>query len=140
MTHKKDSEPVAQVHAVTDANEAASIESKQRLRAYSIKMALRVVFFVGGAIVAVTWNKWVGLALLGVSAVLPWLAVMGANLIRPPESVTGAEYGVKQDPRSLEARTEEADGEQDPERPGGGIVIDATFLEDPAPPHEDREE
>ncbi|MGO1319215.1 MAG: DUF3099 domain-containing protein [Galactobacter sp.] len=100
---RREQEPAeeTQVHSVTSANEAASIESRQRLRAYAIKMGLRVVFFVSGAIIAVTWNEWVGLILMGISAVLPWFAVMGANLIRPPEQVMGANYATAAEPRQL---------------------------------------
>lgn len=113
-----------QVHSITDASEAASIEARQRFISYSIKMALRLVLFVAGAIIAVNWNIWVGLAMLAVSAVLPWIAVMGANLVRPPESVMG-DYYEKPGPSEVTAAPEAAPD-------GAGDVIPGTWL-DPEP-------
>lgn len=88
--HGEHREP--RVHSITDASEAASIESHQRIRAYVIKMAFRVVFFIAGALLAHAGYLWWGLALLIVATVLPWMAVMGANLIKdspaPPSDVT----------------------------------------------------
>ncbi|RKW71082.1 DUF3099 domain-containing protein [Galactobacter caseinivorans] len=77
------------VHSITDANEAASIESHQRIRAYVIKMAFRVVFFVVGALLAHAGYIWWGLALLVIATILPWMAVMGANLIKDPPQAPG---------------------------------------------------
>lgn len=74
------------VHSITDAAEAASIESRKRLRAYVIKMAFRVVFFVAGALLAHAGYYWWGLAMLVIATILPWVAVMGANLIKDPET------------------------------------------------------
>jgi hypothetical protein len=123
MRREHDRDQRTQVHTVTSAGEAASIESKQRLRAYAIKMGLRVVLFVGGAIVAVTWNEWVGLGMLAVSAVLPWVAVMGANLIRPPEQVKGVDYDPTAGRRGLtDHDSAEDDGAAD--APGTGITIE----------------
>jgi Na+(H+)/acetate symporter ActP len=96
------------------------------MRSYAIKMGLRVVFFVAGAIIAVTWNKWIGLILMGVSAVLPWFAVMGANLIRPPEQVMGAEYAKAK-------RQEELHAEPRHEKDGssrGSVTIEGELAED----------
>lgn len=80
------------MHSITDAHEAASIESHQRIRAYVIKMAFRVVFFLSGALLAHAGHLWWGLALLAIATILPWMAVMGANLIKdspaPPGDVT----------------------------------------------------
>ncbi|MGO3153528.1 MAG: DUF3099 domain-containing protein [Galactobacter sp.] len=136
MRREHESTQDAQVHSVTSANEAASIESRQRLRAYAIKMGLRVVFFVVGAIVAVTWNEWVGLILMGISAVLPWFAVMGANLIRPPEQVKGASFATSPDPEQLSADsspTEPRYGESEhaSSAPGGDTIEGELVEEDP---------
>lgn len=109
------------VHSITDAAEAASIESRQRFISYSIKMALRLVFFVAGAIIAVTWNLWVGLVLLGISAILPWVAVMGANLVRPPEQFMADEYGT----------TPQTELTPEPEQGPESTVIDGSWEPDP---------
>jgi|GEM_PF-2624486 len=80
------------VHSISDAQEAASVESRHRLRSYGFKMGLRAVLMIAGAIAAVYWNIWVGVGLLAASAVLPWIAVVDANLIDTRESDRRASY------------------------------------------------
>ena len=84
--------PAPTVHSISDAQEAASLESRRRLRSYGLKMLLRAVLMIAGAVVAATWNLWVGLGLLAASAVIPWLAVVDANVIDTRESDAQASY------------------------------------------------
>lgn len=122
------------MHSITDAHEAASIESHQRIRAYVIKMAFRVVFFLSGALLAHAGHLWWGLALLAIATILPWMAVMGANLIKdspaPPGDVTFVDgplldqlgTGSGSDPGSgSESESESESGRGADPRPDGGV-------------------
>lgn len=120
------------MHSITDAHEAASIESHQRIRAYVIKMAFRVVFFLSGALLAHAGHLWWGLALLAIATILPWMAVMGANLIKdspaPPGDVTFVDgplldqlgTGSGSEPGSGSESESESGRGADP-RPDGGV-------------------
>lgn len=96
MSEDQRHHPEAQVHSITDADEAASIEARKRFHAYAFKMALRVVLMIAGAIVS-QWNLWIALVLLGCAVVIPWFAVVDANVEkvdkkhpRPASYVDGA--------------------------------------------------
>ncbi len=103
------------VHAITDAREAASIEARKRMRSYGIKMALRAVLFVSGAIIAATWNIWVGVALLAASAILPWIAVVDANLITDPGGDDSATFLQAPPADALDPGERPAEGSERPE-------------------------
>lgn len=142
MSKNEPSPEHPRVHAITDAREAASIEASKRMRSYGIKMALRAVLFVLGAIIAATWNIWVGVALLAASAILPWIAVVDANLITDPggddsatfleappaDALTGAPDDATHGPDGADG----ADGSVDADDDAGSDVIEGSF--EPEPP------
>ncbi|MDR2254724.1 MAG: DUF3099 domain-containing protein [Arthrobacter sp.] len=122
------------VHAITDAREAASIESRKRMRSYGIKMALRAVLFVAGAIIAATWNIWVGVALLAVSAILPWIAVVDANLITDPGGDDSATFLNAPPVDALAPGQDAAEDQDTPAAPAAeGDVIEGSFEPEPGP-------
>ncbi len=65
------------VHRVTTANRATNDGVDQRIRRYSITMAVRVLCILLAALLPIPlWSK--GLFIVG-AVVLPWIAVIGAN-------------------------------------------------------------
>ena len=67
------------VQSVTSAPQAAADEQAQRLRRYLATMAFRVVCTVL-AIVASGWVRW---TLVAAAVILPYIAVVMANAVRP---------------------------------------------------------
>lgn len=146
MSKNEPSPEQPRVHAITDAREAASIEASKRMRSYGIKMALRAVLFVSGAIIAATWNIWVGVALLAASAILPWIAVVDANLITDPggddsatflqappaDALTAAHGDATSHPNGPNG-ADGADGPLDADNDAGSDIIEGSFESEPAP-------
>lgn len=67
------------VQSVTSAPQSAADEQAQRLRRYLATMAFRVVCTVL-AIVASGWVRW---TLVAAAVILPYIAVVMANAVRP---------------------------------------------------------
>ncbi|WP_228566493.1 DUF3099 domain-containing protein [Nocardia sp. SYP-A9097] len=71
---------------ITAAAESLEQQYHNRVRRYTIIMALRIPCLVGAAVAYSIWGNWViSLLIIGVSIPLPWIAVLGAN-DRPPRS------------------------------------------------------
>ena len=79
------------VQSVTSAPESPAEEQGARIRRYLITMGIRTVCFIG-AVVAATqgapWWAWGSLALAAI--VLPYVAVVMANAVRPRQSGTAS--------------------------------------------------
>lgn len=127
MNQNEGKDHAPHVHAISNAHDAASIESSKRMRSYGIKMGLRAIFFVSGALIAAYWNIWVGLALLAASAVLPWIAVMDANLIHDGDAGGGASYVDAPPADALESPVSE---DEAPDDDLGPDTIDGEWVED----------
>jgi len=67
------------VQSVTSAPQSAADEQAQRMRRYLATMSFRVVCTLL-AIVASGWVRW---TLVGAAVVLPYIAVVMANAVRP---------------------------------------------------------
>lgn len=67
------------VHSITDAPVRHSAEQHQRIVRYTIAMSIRMVCFIGAAVVAVAWESWWALVLAAAATVLPYTAVVNAN-------------------------------------------------------------
>lgn len=65
----------AEVHAISQAQDAHSLGVDSRMKRYALKMALRVVCIV----IAVFTHGWVMWAAIAGAAILPWVAVVLAN-------------------------------------------------------------
>lgn len=61
---------------ITTAAAGAEQELAARQRRYVVSMAIRVVCFIGAAVVAPAWPMWI---LLVGAVFLPYVAVVGAN-------------------------------------------------------------
>lgn len=77
------------VQSVTSAPESLAEEQGARIRRYLVTMGIRTVCFIG-AVVAATqgspWWVWGSLALAAI--VLPYVAVVMANAVRPRQAGT----------------------------------------------------
>ena len=67
------------MHAITSAPASLSDDQARRQRRYLIQMGARVVCFVGAIIAWSHVPRIVGIALIAAAAVLPYIAVLGAN-------------------------------------------------------------
>jgi hypothetical protein len=86
---------VPQVHAITSAPASLADDQARRQRRYLLQMGLRVLCFVAAIVVWPHVPRYVGIALIAVAAVLPYIAVLGANAGRErqeydPDPVTRA--------------------------------------------------
>jgi fatty-acid desaturase len=72
------------VQSVTSAPESLAEEQARRIRRYLITMAIRTACFIGAAVAATrgyVWWVWGSLAVAAI--VLPYVAVVMANAVRP---------------------------------------------------------
>ena len=72
------------MQSVTSAPESLADEQSHRIKRYLLTMAVRTVCFIGAAVTATQgapWWIWGSLALAAV--VLPYVAVVMANAVRP---------------------------------------------------------
>lgn len=67
------------VVTITGARESLSDDMRARQRRYLVSMAVRTVAFVSAVAFLHGWARWTGVAL---AVVLPWFAVVGANISR----------------------------------------------------------
>ena len=70
---------VPQVHAITSAPASLADDQARRQRRYLIQMGLRVLCFVAAIVVWPHVPLVVGVVLIATAAVLPYIAVLGAN-------------------------------------------------------------
>ena len=68
-----------QVHAITSAPASLADDQARRQRRYLIQMGARVLCFVAAILVWPHVPLFVGIALVAAAAVLPYIAVLGAN-------------------------------------------------------------
>jgi hypothetical protein len=72
------------VQSVTSAPESLAQEQAHRIKRYLVTMAVRTVCFVGAAVSAsVGASAWVWGSLAVAAIVLPYIAVVLANAVRP---------------------------------------------------------
>lgn len=83
-----------EVHRITTAREPLSDDLARRTHRYLVQMTVRVVCFLGAALID-HWTRW--LLLVG-AVVLPYVAVVLANAGRTP----GEDPGTFVEPRHLE--------------------------------------
>jgi len=69
---------------ITTASESPEVDFERRKRRYIISMGFRTLCFIVAVIVGPGWLCW---TLIGASLVLPYLAVVMANAVTPPEHV-----------------------------------------------------
>jgi hypothetical protein len=67
------------VQSITSAPVSLADDQARRRRRYLIQMGLRVVCFIGAILLWAHVPRVVGIALLVAAAVLPYIAVLGAN-------------------------------------------------------------
>ena len=67
------------VVSITGARESLSDDMRARQRRYLVSMGVRTVAFVSAVAFLHGWARWTGVAL---AVVLPWFAVVGANITR----------------------------------------------------------
>lgn len=67
------------VVSITGARESLSDDMRARQRRYLVSMGVRTVAFVSAVAFLHGWARWTGVAL---AVVLPWIAVVGANITR----------------------------------------------------------
>lgn len=67
------------VVSITGARESLSDDMRSRQRRYLVSMGVRTVAFVSAVAFLHGWARWTGVAL---AVVLPWFAVVGANITR----------------------------------------------------------
>jgi hypothetical protein len=92
------------VQSVTSAPQSLAEEQESRIRRYLVTMGIRTVSFVA-AVVAATqgapWWVWGSLAVAAI--VLPYIAVVLANAVRPRASGVAAPVTPREEPpRELE--------------------------------------
>ncbi len=68
-----------QVQAITSAPASLADDQARRQRRYLLQMGLRVLCFVGGIVLWPHVPLAVGITLIAAAAVLPYIAVLGAN-------------------------------------------------------------
>jgi hypothetical protein len=64
-------------HRITSATPSRSEDVDSRAKRYLISMAIRTICFIAAAVVAPHWSMW---AFLLASLVLPYVAVVAANV------------------------------------------------------------
>jgi len=80
MGIRRRSRPEAdQVHDITSAPASLADDQARRQRRYLIQMGARVLCFVGAILAWPHVPMFVGIALVAAAAVLPYIAVLGAN-------------------------------------------------------------
>ena len=67
------------VVSITGARESLTDDMRSRQRRYLVSMGVRTVAFVSAVAFLHGWARWTGVAL---AVVLPWFAVVGANITR----------------------------------------------------------
>ncbi len=70
---------MTQVHAITSAPVSLADDQARRQRRYLLQMGLRVLCFVAAIVVWPHVPLFVGIVLIAAAAVLPYIAVLGAN-------------------------------------------------------------
>jgi hypothetical protein len=92
------------VQSVTSAPESLADEQAGRIRRYLVTMGIRTVSFIGAVVAAsqgAPWWVWGSLALAAI--VLPYVAVVLANAVRPrPSGVSAPVTPVQQPPPEIE--------------------------------------
>lgn len=116
----------APVHRVTAAHRSTDDGVDERIRRYSITMAVRIVCILLAALLPIPlWSK--GLFIVG-AVVLPWVAVIGAN---GGDKVDRRETHLVAHPHDAQLEARDAQGqplvidstadERDPGEGGGGL-------------------
>ncbi len=70
---------------ITSASESPSVDFDRRKRRYIWSMSFRTLCFIVAVSVGPGWLRW---TLIGASLILPYLAVVMANAVTPPEEGT----------------------------------------------------
>ena len=73
-----------EVIRITTASEGPGVDFDRRKRRYIISMSFRTLCFILAVIVGPGWLCW---TLIGASLILPYLAVVMANAVTPPEQM-----------------------------------------------------
>ena len=68
-----------EVHDITSAPASLADDQARRQRRYLIQMGARVLCFVGAILAWPHVPMWFGITLVAAAAVLPYIAVLGAN-------------------------------------------------------------
>lgn len=71
----------SEVVRITGAQESLTDDSRTRERRYIVSMAVRTVSFVAAVALLHGWARWTGVV---IAVVLPWFAVVVANIGRAP--------------------------------------------------------
>ncbi|TPG17924.1 DUF3099 domain-containing protein [Pedococcus bigeumensis] len=79
------------VQSVTSVPESLAEEQKGRIRRYLVTMAIRTACFIGAAVTATQGAPWWLWGTLAVAAILlPYVAVVLANAVRPRQQGSSA--------------------------------------------------
>ena len=105
------------VVSITGARESLTDDMRSRQRRYLVSMGVRTVAFVSAVAFLHGWARWAGVAL---AVVLPWFAVVGANITRG-SAQTAPRRVTRPDQRALTA---------EPVRPAPVIVSGAVRTPD----------
>lgn len=113
-----------EVHRITGAEERQSIDVERRWKSYSLRMTIRVICVIAGVLT----HGWVQIACFVGAAVLPWVAVVGANGVNRQPRADFSEYLPQEQVRMLEAaqNPSPANEKTDEEEP---LIIDGTIVE-----------
>ncbi|MFI1916849.1 DUF3099 domain-containing protein [Nocardia sp. NPDC020380] len=94
---------------ITEASTSLEQQHRDRVRRYTLIMAMRIPCLVGAAIAYGLWHSWwLSLLIIGVSIPLPWIAVLIANDRPPRTKDEPSRWDGRRDQAALESRPHKA--------------------------------